>query len=130
MSAVEIDSKNIGDARELVEQSGVELAVLLGIESALRIALRWKPRDGKNIYKLSTLRFHASSFERHLTHIVAMADHGGYLHSITDTNPHMVAEVKELRSMLQELRAKLERIVARLEYMLPSDDAGLGTPIR
>lgn len=126
MSTAKAESNNMMNAREVVEQSGVELAVLLGIEKALRIALHWKPRGRMNIYKVSTLRFHASSFDRHLTRIVAMADHGGYLRLVTDANPHMVGEVTKLRDVLQELRVDLERIIVRLDYMLPNDDVGLG----
>ena len=111
------------EAREIARQADVELAILLGTEQSLRFALQWMTRDRGNSRKLSTLRFHTWSFERHLTRIQALADHGGYLHRITDVNPHLAGDVEELRNKRARLRADLEAIIVRLE-LVSRDDAG------
>lgn len=111
------------EAQEIARQADVELAILLGIEQSLRIALQWMTRGRGNSHKLSTLRFHTWSFERHLTRIQVLADHGGYMHLITDANPHLAGEVETLRNGREVLHSNLERIIVRLERV-SRDDAG------
>jgi len=114
------------DLMEIAKQAEVELAILLGVEQSLRIALQWMTRERGNSHKLSTLRFAARSFERHLTRTRVLADHGGYMHSITHANPHLASEVEGLRDRRQELQANFERIVLRLEYVSPDDADAFG----
>ncbi|MBN1511782.1 MAG: hypothetical protein JXB13_07190 [Phycisphaerae bacterium] len=111
------------EAREIAKQAEVEIAILLGIEETLRIALQWMTRGRGNAHKLSTLRFHAWSFERHLTRIQVLADHGGYLHLITNADPHLAGEVGALRDERARLHAALESIIIRLDRV-SRDDAG------
>ena len=117
---------NATEAREIARQANVELAILLGIEQSLRLALQWMTRDRGNSHKLSTLRFAARSFERHLTRTRVLADHGGYMHSITDANPHLASKVRALKDVREELQANFERIILRLEYVSPDDTAAFG----
>lgn len=114
------------EAQEIARQADVELAILLGIEQSLRIALQWMTRDRGNNHKLSTLRFTARSFERHLTRTRVLADHGGYMHSITDANPHLASKVRALKDVRGKLQANFERIILRLEYVSPDDAAAFG----
>jgi len=123
MRNAEASSYKTLECREIAEQAEVELAILLGIEQSLRLALQWMTRDHGNSHKLSTLRFAARSFERHLTRTRVLADHGGYMHLLTDANPHLASEVKVLRDLRQELQADFERIILRLEYVSPDDAA-------
>lgn len=111
------------ELQEIARQADVELAILLGIEESLRIALQWMTRGRGNSHKLSTLLFHTWSFERHLTRIQVLADHGGYMHLITDANPHLAGEAETLRNGREELHSKLEEIIVLLERV-PRDDAG------
>ena len=113
-------------ARQIAEQAEVELRILLGVEQPLRIALQWMTRERGNSHKLSTLRFAARSFEHHLTRTRVLADHGGYMHSITDAKPHLASEVKAAWDAREELQANFERIILRLEYVSPDDAAALG----
>ena len=117
---------NTADAQEIARQADVELAILLGIEQSLRIALQWMTRGRGNSHKLSTLRFHTWSFERHLTRIQVLADHGGYMHLITDANPHLAGEVGALRNERAELHANLERTIVRLDHVSRDDAGGFG----
>ncbi len=114
------------EGQEIARQADVELAILLGIEQSLRIALQWMTRGRGNSHKLSTLRFHAWSFERHLTRIQLLADHGGYMHVITDADPRLAGEVETLRKGREELRSNLERIIVRLERVSRDDAGGFG----
>ena len=117
---------NAAEAQEVARQADVELAVLLGIERSLRIALQWVTRGRGNRHKLSTLHFQAWSFERHLARIQVLADHGGYMHLITDAHPHLAGEVEALRNEREELHSDLGRIILRLDHVSTDDAAGFG----
>lgn len=114
---------NTVEAREIAKQVEVEFAILLSVEHSLRLALQWMTRDRGNGHKLSTLRFVARSFERHLTRTRILADHRGYMHFVTDANPHLTGDVETLSDARKELQADFERIILRLEYVSPNDAA-------
>ena len=114
-------SRDVAEVRQIAQQASVELAIFMAIDQALRDALKWMTQGRPNCYKLSTLRFHALSFERHLTRIHVLADHGGYLHLITDTDPTADREVRALWSQREDLHQELERIILRLDYVRGDD---------
>lgn len=114
------------ESRESAKQMEVELALLLSIEAAFRIALQWVTRSHGNSRKLSTLRSVARLFENQLTRTRILADHGGYMHSITDVETHLASEVKTLRGARDELQVAFERIFVRLENVSPDDKTGFG----
>lgn len=111
------------ELKDLAEQIEVEISILLGIEQSIRRALQWMTRDRGNTHKLETLRFAARSFERHLTRTRALADDGGYMHAITDANPHLAGEVKALKGEREALQVNFERIILQLEDVSPNDAA-------
>lgn len=121
MSSSGTTSYTATELKELAEQVEVELSILLGIEQSIRRALQWMTRDRGNTHKLETLRFAARSFERHLTRTRVLADDGGYMHAITDANPHLAGDVKALRSGREELQTNFEQIILHLEYVSPDD---------
>ena len=96
------------EAQGIAWQAEVELAILLGIEESLRIALHWITRGRGNSHKLTTLRFQTWSFKRHLTCIQVLADHGGYMHLIADASPHLAGGVDALRKEQEELNSDLD----------------------
>jgi hypothetical protein len=114
------------EAQEIARQAEVELAILLTVEQSLRLALQWMTRDRGNSRGLSTLRFVARSFERHLIRTRVLADYGGYMHWITEAKPYLASEVIALRDERAELQANFERIILRLEYVSPDDAAAIG----
>jgi hypothetical protein len=114
------------ELQELAKQAEVELAILLSLEQSLRVALQWMTRERGNGRKLSTLRFASRSFERHLTRTRVLADFGGYMHAITDANPHLASGVEAMWDVREELQAKFERIMLRLEYVSPDDAPAFG----
>lgn len=130
MQHSEPTASNATETQEIARQAEVELAILLGIEESLRIALQWMTRGRGNSHKLSTLRFQAWSFERHLTRIKVLADHGGYMHVITDANPHWAAEVEALRIERADLHAALEGIIVRLDRVSRDNSAEFGQVCR
>ncbi len=112
------------ELHDMAEQLKVELSILMFIEQSLRCAIQWNPQDRRsNHKKLSTLRFVARSFERHLTRTRMLADRGGYMHAVTDANPHLVRELKALKRRRDGLQQRFDRILLRLEDMLPDDTA-------
>jgi hypothetical protein len=117
---------NATESPEIARQIEVELAILLGIEQSLRLALQWMTRGRGNSYKLSTLRFQTWSFERHLTRMQILPDHGGYMHLVTDANPHLAREVGALGKERAEPHANLERIIVRLDFVSQDDAGGFG----
>ena len=123
MKNSEPTASDAAEAQEIARQAEVELAILLGIEETLRIALQWMTRGRGNSHKLSTLRFQTWSFERHLTRIKVLADHGGYMHLIADVHPHWTGKVETLRRERADLHANLEGIIVRLDRV-SRDDAG------
>lgn len=108
---------------EIARQLETELAIVLGIAQSLRLALQWMTRDRGNGHKLSTLRFAARSFERHLTRTRVLADHGGYMLSIADASPHLAGEASAMRDRREALQTDFERIILRLEYVSSNDSA-------
>ena len=126
MQGPELTAYDAAEAQEIARQAEVEIAILLGIEQSLRIALQWMTRGRGNSHKLSTLRFHTWSFERHLTRIQVLSDHGGYMHLVTEANPHLAGEVETLRNEREELHSNLERIIVRLERVSRDDAGGFG----
>ena len=117
---------NATEAQEVARQAEVELAILLGMEQSLRIALQRMTRGSGNSHKLSTLHFQTWSFERHLARIHVLADHGGYMHLITNAHPHLAGEVEALRNEREELHADLGSIILRLDHVSTDDAAGFG----
>ena len=124
MKYLEPTAYNIAEAQEIAKQMEVELVLLLNIERSFQTVLQWMTRDRGNSRKLSTLRFVARSFERQLTRTRVLADHGGYMHLITDTKPRLAGEVKALKNAREELQANFERVIVQLEYVSPDDAAG------
>jgi len=114
------------EVQKIAKQAEVELAILLGIEQSLRRVLEWVTRDRGNSHKLSTLRFAARTFERHLTRTRVLAAYGGYLHLIIDASPHLASDVLALSAGCEALQASFERIMLRLEYVSPDDAAAFG----
>ena len=55
-----------------------------------------------------------------------LADHGGYMHSITDAHPRLASKVRALADVREELKANFDRIVLGLEYASPDDAAAFG----
>lgn len=113
------------EALETARQIEIELKILLHIEESLRVALQWMTRDRGNSRKISTIRFAARSFERHLTRTRVLADLGGYLRTVTARRPHFDSQVKALRKTRAALQTEFEHIVLQLEYVSSDDPSAV-----
>jgi hypothetical protein len=111
----------LAESHEIAKQIEVELALLVNIEQAFRIALDWNTDGLGNVRKLSTLRFVTRSFERHLARIRMLSEYGGYMHLVTDTKPHLASAVHGLKKLRDDLQAHLEQMMLRLEHISPNE---------
>ena len=116
--------ENVAEAYAIAKQIEVEFALLLNIQNAFRIALDWKTERNANSRKLSTLRFVAASFERHLTRLRALSEYGGYMHLVTDMKPQLGKKVQKLKEIRDDLQANLEQLMLRMEHISPDDASG------
>lgn len=108
-------------AQEIGKQIAVEVALLIHIEEAFRIALNWNTGERGNIRKLSTLRFVARSFERHLARVRALSEFGGYMHLVTARKPQLSEKIQTLRQTRDELHVHLEKMLLEMEHCATDD---------
>ncbi len=120
---IRTDEPAMTESREVAKQIEVELALLLNIEQAFRVALDWKTNDGENNRKLSTLRFVTRSFERHLARIRMLSDYGGYMVLVTDMKPQLASAVRSLKLLRDNLQAHLDELMFRLEHVSANETA-------
>ncbi len=116
-------ARTMAEPHDIAMQIEVELALLMNIEQAFRIALDWKTHGGGNIRKLSTLRFVARTFERHLARLRVLSEHGGYMHLVADMKPHLAGAVQVLKRLRDDLQDHLEQLIVRLEHVSPAETA-------
>lgn len=126
MEATRTKTNSVAEAQEISKQIQVELALLFNIEEAFRIALNWKTKRNGGIRQLSTLRFVARSFERHLMRVRMLSEYGGYMHLATDMKPQLGNEVRTLKLLRDDLQSHLEQLLLRMEHISPSDPAAFG----
>jgi hypothetical protein len=75
--------------------------------------------------KLSTLRFVAGSFQRHLERLLALEEFDGYLGLVRAASPRLVRAADALRAEHERFRAEAGRVVQRLERLPGTDPAAL-----
>ena len=121
MTASAAPSRRSSDADEIAKQFQVELALLVNFERSLRIVLDWMTGDHEIARKLSTMRFVAQSFDRHLARLRVLSEHGGYMHLVTDSMPNLANEVSVLKTVRDRLQAELEPMIIALEHLSPGD---------
>ena len=110
-----------------MRQAAVEHEALRHIISALRTVLDWKPSAEDGTRKLSSLRFIAQSFQRHLERLMALKEQDGYM---TDAVEHMPSLSEKVQTLLREhdqFEEKLHQLVLRLEHVSASDRAKMET---
>jgi hypothetical protein len=71
--------------------------------------------------KLSTVRFTAQSFQRHLERLLTLEEGGGYMSFVRERQPGLFERAKYLRHEHDEFRGTLSRILAELDQ-LPDDN--------
>ncbi|HZZ29830.1 MAG TPA: hypothetical protein VFE46_17675 [Pirellulales bacterium] len=104
-----------------LKQAAVEHEALRHIIGALRTVLDWQPTAEEMPRKLSSLRFIAQSFQRHLERLMALKEQDGYMAGAVDQMPALAEKVQALLRDHDEFEETLHRLVLRLEHLSAED---------
>lgn len=99
----------------------LEHQILDHITAALRLSLQWKVTAVGYSKKLSTVRFTAQSFQRHLERLLTLEEGGGYMGFVRERQTGLFERAVDLRREHDEFRTELARIIAELDQ-LPDDN--------
>jgi len=102
-------------------QCQIERQILEHVKAALRITLRWEVEEVGLDHKLSSVRFTAQSFRRHLERIMALEEDGGYLVVVDERKPNLVEKAKSLQDEHSDFRETVERVVPLMEHLSAND---------
>ena len=98
-------------AKDIKIQAEIEREMLSHIENGLRTVLAWHTEGVDYSRKLSTLRFIAQSFERHLDRVQSLDEHDGFIPMVLDNKPHLKPHIEDLKTRRNEERGRVQRIV-------------------
>ncbi len=108
---------------DIAQQSMVENGMLHHLEEALRDTMAWQIHGSDLSRKLSTLRFIAGSFQRHLERLFTLEEFDGYMDLVLKTSPNLGKQVFTLKDDHGQLHDGARQIVLRLERIAPTDQA-------
>ena len=111
--------------QEGAQQALIEREALKHIIGALRTVMDWKPGGPDFSRKLSSLRFIAQSFQRHLERIMALKEQDGYMADAIEQMPAIAEKVKGLLAEHDQFEESMHRLVLRLEHLGPTDKTGI-----
>jgi hypothetical protein len=118
-------SKSLLDLEPVMDTVGhqclLEHQILEHITAALRLSLQWKVTAVGYSKKLSTVRFTAQSFQRHLERLLTLEEGGGYMSLVRERQPGLYERAVVLRREHDEFRATLASVLAELDQ-LPEDN--------
>jgi hypothetical protein len=106
----------------LAHQTLVEHQILAHIKDALRLTLETRVATISVGRKLSSVRFMAASFERHLQRLLDLEEDGGYMTLVQERKPDLLDQVLALRGEHAEFRQELRQIVGALENLAPEGE--------
>ena len=112
---------------DIAQQSLVENGMLEHLEEALRNTMAWEVHGPDLSRKLSTLRFIAGSFQRHLERLFTLEEFDGYMDLVLKTSPNLGKQVFSLKEEHGRLRNGARQIVNRMERLAPTDQPGFDT---
>lgn len=114
---------------DIAKQMVVENSLMKYLIEGMRHMLAWKTDGPEFARKLSTFRFIAGSFQRHLERLLNLEERDGYMKIVLEEkpNPNMAEAVAALKQEHGEFRKAIERILERLEKVTPSDHATLSS---
>ncbi|HEX4149242.1 MAG TPA: hypothetical protein VHY20_09655 [Pirellulales bacterium] len=101
----------------LAHQTLVEHQILEHVKDALRLTLEMKVTSTSLSRKLSSVRFMAQSFQRHLDRLLNMEEDGGYMDLVRQRRPHLFEVASQLRSEHIEFRQRLSQLVQGLDQL-------------
>ncbi len=113
------------DRQSIKKQLEIEHALIDNIVASLRSALDWKTEPSNASRKLSTLRFVAETFHRHLERLMAIHEYDGYMSCVVQLSPHLAPAVEVLKHDHAQLREEIIRVATRLERAPAEDPAAV-----
>ncbi len=111
--------------QEGAQQAFIEHEALKHIIGALRTVMDWKPGGTDFSRKLSSLRFIAQSFQRHLERIMALKEQDGFMTDAVEAMPAIAEKVQALLLEHDKFEESMHRLVLRLEHLAPTDKTGI-----
>jgi Hemerythrin HHE cation binding domain len=108
-----------------LQQAMIEREALKHIIGALRTVMDWKPEGDDSSRKLSSLRFIAGSFQRHLERIMALKEQNGYMASALERSPNLAPKVQALLEEHDRFEETMHRLVLQLDNLSPTDASGI-----
>lgn len=103
------------------QQTTIEHEALKHITSALRTVMDWHPSGDEAARKLSSLRFIAQSFQRHLERLMALKEQDGYLANAIDEKPNFAEKAKALLVEHDQFDESLHRLLLKLDNIAATD---------
>ena len=116
--------------QEGAQQALIEHEALKHIIGALRTVMDWKPGGDDFSRKLSSLRFIAQSFQRHLERTMAIKEQDGYMAGAIEEMPAVAEKVQALLKEHDEFEESMHRLVLRLDHLAPTDKSGIDKSCR
>jgi hypothetical protein len=113
------------DPNDIAAQTRVEHELLHYLIQGLRSTVAWRVQEPNASRKLSTLRFVAQSFQRHLERLLALEEHDGYMGLLGDAVPRLARATDGLRAEHEQFRFEASGIVQQLERLPATDLASL-----
>jgi hemerythrin-like domain-containing protein len=106
---------------DVARQTQVEQELLGHIMQVVRISAGWPVPGPDASRKLSTLRFVAQSFQRHLEHLLTLEEYDGYMDLVLTSAPRLGRLTEALKAEHDVFRRETRQFVQRLER-LPATD--------
>src|SRR5262245_65104040 len=113
------------DRQDIAEQTRVEQELLRHVMEGLRLSTTWQVPGTDASRKLSTLRFVAGSFQRHLERLLALEEYDGYMGLVRATSPRLGRAADALRVEHEHFRSEARRVAQGLERLPGSDQEEL-----
>ncbi len=110
---------------DVAQQAFIEHEMLKHIAGALRTTMEWQLNAEDVSRKLSSLRFIAESFRRHLDHVFDLEEYDGYMAVVTESHPHLHDKTETLRQEHEALRRRLRSCLHVLHGIDSDDDEAL-----
>ena len=104
-----------------IQQTLIEHEALKHITSALRTVMDWHPTGNDFSRKLSSLRFIAQSFQRHLERLMALKEQDGYMEGPLAEKPNLAEKAAALLVEHDQFDESLHRLMLKLEHVASTD---------
>ena len=99
----------------LIQQTKMESRALEHVTRALEAMLSWPIDDQGYLRKLSSVRFCAEAYQRHMERLFALEEIDGCMEEISRINPVLAHEVDGLRREHEKFRDAVRKSIVRIE---------------